>query len=152
MFPILLSYKRTTGWQIIKSFKKLNQYNSAIITVFICSWSRFSAVSLKVTFNRWRTVVSATWKYDDPRLNMSHEGAARVWHVQPRVIIFPCRTNYRVSYVLSSVQLQESWIICKLKSFSPLYLHDLNTQDRRVIFGVSKTLCDLGHKNSFTEE
>ena len=28
-----------------------------------------------VTFNRWRAVVSATWKYDDPRLNMSHEGA-----------------------------------------------------------------------------
>jgi len=30
----------------------------------------------RVTFNIWRTVVSATWKYDDPRLNMSHEGAA----------------------------------------------------------------------------
>jgi len=103
------------------------------------------------TFNRWRTVVSATWKYDDPRLNMSHEGAARVWHVQPRVIKFPCRTNYRVSYVLSSDQLQESWIICKLKSFSPMYLHDY-TQDRRVIFRVSKTLCDFGHKKSFTEE
>ena len=69
------------------------------------------------TVNRWRTVVSATWKYDDPRLNMSHEGAARVWHVQPRVVIFPCHTNYRLSYVLSSDQLQESWIICKLKSF-----------------------------------
>ena len=41
-----------------------------------------------MTFNRWRTVVSATWKYDDPRLNMSHEGAARVWHVQPRVVIY----------------------------------------------------------------
>ena len=102
-----------------------------------------------VTFNRWRAVVSATWKYDDPRLNMSHEGAARVWHVQPRVVIFPCRTNYLVSYVLSSDQLQESWIICKLKSFLPLYLHDLNTQDRRVIFSVSKTLCDFGHKKFF---
>ena len=101
------------------------------------------------TVNRWRTVVSATWKYDDPRLNMSHEGAARVWHVQPRVVTFPCRTNYRVSYVLSSDQLQESWIICKLKSFSPMYLDDLNTQDRRVIFGVSKTLCDFGHKKFF---
>ena len=101
------------------------------------------------TVNRWRTVVSATWKYDDTRLNMSHEGAARVWHVQPRVVIFPCRTNYRVSYVLSSDQLQVSWIICKLKSFSPLYLHDLNTQDRWVIFGVSKTLCDFGHKQFF---
>ena len=74
-----------------------------------------TGVSANVTVNRWRTVVSATWKYDDPRLNMSHEGAARVWHVQPRVVIFPFRTNYRVSYVLSSVQLQESWIICKLK-------------------------------------
>ena len=47
-----------------------------------------------VTLNRWRTVVSATWKYDDPRLNMSYEGA---WHVQPRVVIFPCRlTNYEL--------------------------------------------------------
>ena len=67
------------------------------------------------TINRWWTVVSATWKYDDPRLNMSHELAARVWHLQPREVLFPCRTNYRVSYVLSSDQLQESWIICKLK-------------------------------------
>ena len=65
------------------------------------------------TLNRWRTVVRATWKYDDPRLNMSLSGCALVWHVQPR-------TNYRVSYVLSSDQLQESWIICKLKSFSPI--------------------------------
>ena len=53
------------------------------------------------TFNRWRTVVSATWKYDDPRLNMSHESAARVWHLQPTEVLFPCPTNYRVSYVLS---------------------------------------------------
>ena len=112
---------------------------------FLCVTLTFDLL----TFNRWRMVVSATWKYDDPRLNMSHEGAAREWHVQPRVVIFPCRTNYRVSYVLSSDQLQESWIICKLKSFSPMYLHDLNTQDRRVIFGVSKTLCNFGHKKFF---
>ena len=105
--------------------------------------------SHNMIFNRWRTVVSATRKYDNPRLNMSHEGCALVWHVQPRVVIFPCRTNYRVSYVLSSDQLQKSWIICKLKSFLPMYLHDLNTQGRRVIFGVSKTLCDFGHKNFF---
>jgi len=32
---------------------------------------------------------------------MSHEGATRVRHFQPRVIIFQCRTNYRASYVLS---------------------------------------------------
>ena len=29
---------------------------------------------LWMTFNRWRTVVSGTWKYDDPRLKMLHEG------------------------------------------------------------------------------
>jgi len=40
----------------------------------------------------------------------------------------------------------------KLKSFSPLYLHDLNTQTKGVIFGVSKMLCNFGHKNSFKEE
>jgi len=99
-----------------------------------------TTVARFLTFNRWRTVVSGTWKYDDPSLNMSHEGAAQVWPVQPRVVIFPCLTNDCVSYVLSSDQLQESWITCKLKSFSPLYLHDLNTQARRVIFSVSKTL------------
>ena len=104
------------------------------------------------TLNRWRTVVSGTWKYDDPRLNMSHEGAAWVWHVQPRVVIFPCHTNYRVSYVLSSDQLQESWIICKLKSFSPLYLHDLilNTDDLYSL--CLKRYAILVIKNSFTEE
>ena len=89
------------------------------------SQSNDEHVHCDLTVNRWWTVVSATWKYDDPRLNMSQEGAARVWHVQPRVVIFPCRTNYRVSYVSLSDQLQETWIICKLKSFSPLHLHDL---------------------------
>ena len=98
------------------------------------------------TVNRWRTVVSATWKYDDPRLNMSHEGAARVRHVQP------CRTNYRVSYVLSSDQLQESWIICKLKSFSPLYLHDLILKTDELHSVCLKRYAILVIKNSFTEE
>ena len=59
------------------------------------------------TFNRWRTVVSGTWKYDYPRLNMSQEGAARVWHDQTKVVLFPCSTNDRVSYVLSSDQLNK---------------------------------------------
>ena len=86
----------------------------SLTSVAVCATTLTVLVIL--TVNRWRTVVSATWKYDDPRLNMSHEGAARVWHLQPRVVIFPCRTHYRVSYVLSSDQLQESWIICKLKS------------------------------------
>ena len=36
---------------------------------------------------------------DDPRLNMSHSGCALVWHVQPRVVIFPCHTHYRPSCV-----------------------------------------------------
>jgi len=30
---------------------------------------------------------------------MSHSGCALVWHVQPRVVIFPCRTHYRPSSV-----------------------------------------------------
>jgi len=51
----------------------------------------------------------------NPRLKMSHEGAARVWHFQPRVVIFPCLTNDCVSYVLSYGQLQESWIISGLQ-------------------------------------
>ena len=55
-------------------------------------WPAEWFVVLSVTFNRWRMVVSGTWKYDDPRLNMSHEGAARVWHLQPREVLFPCLT------------------------------------------------------------
>jgi len=30
---------------------------------------------------------------------MSHSGCALVWHVQPRVVIFPCPTHYRLSSV-----------------------------------------------------
>jgi len=55
---------------------------------------------VRATFNRWRTVVSGTWKYD-----------ALVWHFQPGVVIFPCPTHYRASYVWSYDQQQESWII-----------------------------------------
>ena len=73
-----------------------------------------NATTWLCAFNRWRTVVSATWKYDDPRLNMSHEGAARMLHVQPRVVIFHvalttvchmfCRlTNYK------NLELYVSW-------------------------------------------
>jgi len=64
-------------------------------------WQPVRCRMSKTTVNRWWTVVSGTWKYDDPRWNMSHEGAARVWHVQPRVVLFPCPTNDCVSYVLS---------------------------------------------------
>ena len=55
------------------------------------------------------------WDMEIWRPEVEHvtQGAARVWHVQPRVVIFPCRTNYRLSYVLSYDQLQESWIISK---------------------------------------
>jgi len=51
----------------------------------------------------------------NPSLKMSHEGAARVWHFQPRVVLFPCPTNDCVSYVLSYGQLQESWILSGLQ-------------------------------------
>jgi len=66
--------------------------------------------SPSVTFNRWRTAVSGTWKYDDPGLKMSHSLA---WYFQPPVVMFPCPTNDCVSYVLSYDQLQKSWIISK---------------------------------------
>jgi len=38
------------------------------------------------TFNRWRTAASRTWKYDDPRLKMSHEGAISTSHERLCVI------------------------------------------------------------------
>ena len=68
------------------------------------------------TFNRWHTVVvSGTWKYDEPEVENVTLGAARVWHFQLRVVLFPCPTNDCVSYVLSYGQLQESWIISGLQ-------------------------------------
>jgi len=116
---------------------------NAVTWLSIIEWWTIHGHDLVI--NRWRRVVSGAWKYDDPRLNMSHEGAARVWHVQPRVVLFPCPTNDCVSYVLSSDQLN--------KLFSPLCLqnsvsvgYDLNTQARGLIIGVSKTLCDFGHE------
>ena len=91
--------------------------------------SCIDTVQCSRTFNRWWTVVSGTWKYDDPRLNMSHEGTARVWHVQPRVILFPCPTNDCVSYVLSSEQLNKLFLPLCLQNSIPVG-YDLNTQAR----------------------
>ena len=91
--------------------------------------SCIDTVQCSRTFNRWWTVVSGTWKYDDPRLNMSHEGTARVWHVQPRVVLFPCPTNDCVSYVLSSEQLNKLFLPLCLQNSIPVG-YDLNTQAR----------------------
>ena len=67
---------------------KIHEVDSLSILV-TCSYTQLS------TLNRWRVVVSGTWKYDDPRLKMSHEGA--------------CPTNNCVSYVLSYDQLLLQW-------------------------------------------
>ena len=66
-----------------------------------CKQQTLAHANNNSTLNRWRTVVRGTWKDDDSRLNMSHEGAARVWHLQLREVLFPCPTNYCVSHVLS---------------------------------------------------
>ena len=61
-----------------------------VIWTVLLSWSSASLY-------RWCTVVSGRWNMMNPRLKMSHEGSARVWHVQPSVIIFYCRlTNYEL--------------------------------------------------------
>jgi len=143
---------RKVFWPVSEAARSWSYDNIQMASATLYRWCIVVSVTLyrwctlvSVTFNRWRTVVSGTWKYDDPRLNMSHEGAARVWHVQPRVVLFPCPTNDCVSYVLSSDQLN--------KLFSPLCLqnsipvgYDLNTQARGLIIGVSKTLCDFDHE------
>jgi len=66
---------------------------------------------VKCTFNRWRTVVSGTWKYDNPRLTRlrPHVTFSTSGHHNFHVP----RTT--VSYVLSYGQLQESWIISGLQ-------------------------------------
>ena len=45
---------------------------NAVTWLSIIEWWTIHGHDL-VTINRWRTVVSGTWKYDDPRLNVSHE-------------------------------------------------------------------------------
>ena len=50
------------------------------------------------------SLLPGLWR-DSPRLNMSHSGCALVWHVQPRVVIFPCRTHYRPSSLKCLQQL-----------------------------------------------
>ena len=77
---------------------------------------------------------------------MSHEGAARVRHLQPREVLFPCPTNYRVSYVLSYDQqdfLQDgdvsesfthkmaAWKICLKDGGNAAFLRVLPTRWRR---------------------
>jgi len=54
-----------------------------------------------LTIYRWCTVVSGHWNMMNPRLKMSHSGCTLVRHFQPRIIIFQCHRNDRVSYVLS---------------------------------------------------
>ena len=140
---VLLGLRKQQLWGI--HYGKVISYFSVSASSVICITKKLpsdipcykSHRFQTVTFNRWRTVVSATWKCDIKC-----------------VVIFPFLTNYRVSYVLSSDQLQESWIICKLKSFSTLYLHDLilNTDD---LYSVClKRYAILVIKNSFklTEE
>ena len=61
----------------------------------------FSIFFVTASLYRWCTVVSGHWNMMNPRLKLSYEGAARVRHFQPRIIIFQCRTNDRASYVLS---------------------------------------------------
>jgi len=49
-------------------------YASQILPKHMFAPHWFACVVSLVTFNSWRTVVSGIWKYDDPRLKMSHEG------------------------------------------------------------------------------
>jgi len=84
---------------------------------------------LASSFNRLRTVVSAT---EGRHISMSHE--------LPCVICFVVWPTTRI--------LNYMYVEIIFASVSAWF----NTQDRRVIFGMSKTLCDFGHKNFFTEE
>jgi len=45
---------------------------NAVTWLSIIEWWTIHGHDL-VTINRWRTVVSGRWEYDDPRLNVSHE-------------------------------------------------------------------------------
>ena len=51
---------------------------------------------------------------------MSHSGCALVWHVQPRVVIFPCPTQYRPSSV--KCQRVNSFVAFFLTSNRPTFL------------------------------
>ena len=78
----------------------INNYTARLVRWFLhwlnhCPLSNLHVVLIITTQPSTTTVPPVSHLTDDdPRLNMSNEGAAR--------------TNYRVSYVLSSDQLQES--------------------------------------------
>ena len=64
----------------------------------------FSRDGVLLTFNRWRTVVSATWKYDDPRLNMFNRGSSYFHVARTTVCHMFCRlTDYK------NLELYVSW-------------------------------------------
>jgi len=42
---------------------------------------------------------SCSWSYDKTYDTQLFVGCARVWHFQPRVVIFPCPSHYRASSV-----------------------------------------------------
>jgi len=91
-------------------------------------WSDVVVIINSQTIYRWCTVVSGHWNTMNPRSKMSHEGTARVWHFQPRVIILQCRTNDHASrfvvWPTTNLKLYivfwnggETWlsIVCHLK-------------------------------------
>ena len=81
--------------------------------ISVCSDVQVSPYSLAIGKAETRTQLEATptptSSLRQPPFAATETAAAQgLTHVQPRVVIFPCRTHYRVSYVLSSDQLQES--------------------------------------------
>jgi len=81
-FPLQLQAVHTCCFQVFV----ILQYNRWLFEM--CPVLNGCDFFCSTTVYRWCMVVSPTSKYDEPEVEMSHEGAARVRHFQPRVIIF----------------------------------------------------------------
>ena len=75
--------------------------------------------SLHMTFNRWCMVVSGTWKYDDPRLKMSHEGASHKRLCVMCFVVWPT-TNLKLYIVFWDSGETRVSIVCHLKMHTVL--------------------------------
>lgn len=57
--------------------------------------------SITMIYDRWRTIVSATFKFVVPMLKCRQNGKARVLTFLLRDVKFQCRTKYHASFSLS---------------------------------------------------
>jgi len=90
-------------------------------------YSHLRKTSIMPPIYKWRMVVSGTWKYDDPRLNMSHEGGWDICSSRQHPMVTVCsvggvQTTLRGTSVAENTFIQgleiaahcDSWLLCAM--------------------------------------